>query len=330
MATVDGEATSHTNVTATSLGQGFTAKVETITFLTGEQTKTFTVVMDDDFIQEKDETFSVQLSGQPEHTSLLTMGTATGTIVDDEASMTASVSRAFSTVEEDHAGPVQFMLGLSHPDTTASERNVAVGWQTTDCTATAGQVYQAAGGRYLFPVGAITAMVEVYLKDDNLFEPSLETFTMELVQQDTRLANLSPTGRSFEASIRDNETLTVSITAMSESVSEGNEATFTVTLTGGVPADTVEVPFETGGPQLRGTTSPHPLARSLSRPETHPAAREPWKYPPASSPAPSLTRPWPTERKRRTEKPLRSRYSESPPAAGTQLPHPTITLPPPT
>ena len=61
-ATVDGDATSHANVTATSLGQDFEAKSETITFAVGEQQKTFSVNLVDDSIQEMDETFSVVLS----------------------------------------------------------------------------------------------------------------------------------------------------------------------------------------------------------------------------------------------------------------------------
>ena len=62
VATVDGEATSHGNVTPTSLGQDFVARNETLTFAAGEQTKTFSVVTLDDTIHEKNETFTAELS----------------------------------------------------------------------------------------------------------------------------------------------------------------------------------------------------------------------------------------------------------------------------
>ena len=62
VATADGEATSHGNVTATSLGQDFEARTETLTFAAGEQTKTFSVVTLDDTIHERNETFTAQLS----------------------------------------------------------------------------------------------------------------------------------------------------------------------------------------------------------------------------------------------------------------------------
>ena len=120
-------------------------------------------------------------------------------------------------------------------------------WQVNDGTTTVGQDYQAAGGKLTFPVGATSGMLEVNLMDDNLFEQSLETFTVDLIDQGTRLSTLSPTEASFEASIRDNESLTTSITANAEMAAEGNDTTFTVTLTGGVPADAVTVAFEAAG-----------------------------------------------------------------------------------
>ena len=82
-ATVDGDATSHANVTATSLGQDFEAKSETITFEVGEQQQKFSVNLVDDSIQEIDETFSVVLSNPPQGSGLAD-DTAVGAIVDDE------------------------------------------------------------------------------------------------------------------------------------------------------------------------------------------------------------------------------------------------------
>ncbi|MCY3913487.1 MAG: fibronectin type III domain-containing protein, partial [Chloroflexi bacterium] len=244
--TVDGEATSHANVTATSLGQDFEAKSETLTFAVGEQQKTFTVAVTDDAIQEKSETLEVRLRSPPHHSSLAD-DTAVGTIIDDEQPMVASVSRAYAVVDEDHSGPVRFMVELKHPNTVASERRPAVGWQVVAGTATEGADYRAAGGVFNFPIGDTTGFLDVYLEDDNLFEPALETFTVELVQAGSRLLSISPTGASYEVSIRDDETLAATITADAETVAEGQDAQFTVTLTGGVAAEAVTVQFETKG-----------------------------------------------------------------------------------
>ena len=244
--TVDGDATSHDNVTATSLGPDFTAGTQTLTFLKGEQTKTLSVALLDDSIQERAETFTVQLSNSPEH-STLADGIGVGMIVDDEQPMVASVSRLYSIVDEDRAGPVRFIVELSHPDTVASERNVSVGWQVAAGTATEGEDYLAAGGMYNFPVGTTIGFLDVTLEDDNLFEEEFETFAVELIQQGTRLAAISATDASFEASIRDNETLTAAITAESKSVAEGQLAIFRVTLTGGLTAEATSVHVEALG-----------------------------------------------------------------------------------
>ena len=258
-ATVDGEATSHANATPTSLGQDFQARTATLTFAAGEQTKTFSVVTLDDTIYEKDETFTAELR-TPRQTlnrynpsrrwltlTSLADGAAVGTIEDDEAQLVASISRVYDTVDEGHSGPVRFTVDLAHPTTTNHERNPAVAWEITAGTATADQDYQDEGDKLNFPVGTTRGFIDVELVDDDLFEDLLETFSVELVASESRLAAISPTGGSFQVSIRDNETLTASISADAENVAEGNDAAFTVTLTGGVPADDVSVPYETSG-----------------------------------------------------------------------------------
>ena len=259
VATMDGEATSHGNVTATSLGQDFVARSETLTFAAGEQTRTFAVVILDDTIHERNETFTVELTtpsrSRNRYNSALRWstltsladGTGLGTIVDDEQELIASVSRAYPVVSEDHAGPARFTVELSHPVTTASERNPAVAWRTAPGTAALDEDYQGEDGKLTFKPGVNTKFIEVDIVDDNLFESALETFRLELVADDSRFVTISSTNAAFEASIRDNETLKASVAANAETVAEGNDVTFTVALTGGVPADDVSVTFETAG-----------------------------------------------------------------------------------
>ena len=246
VATEDGDATSYPFVTASSLGQDYTARSETVTFLAGEQTKTFSVSVEDDTIQEQTKTFSVVLSNPPPYTTLL-KDTATGTIIDDEAPMVARVYRAYGLANEDQSGPVRFMVELSHPDTTTHERNPAVAWETTAGTATEDEDYHAGEGKLNFPVGTTMGFVDVQLIDDNLVEAELETFSVDLDGQDTRLASISPTEGSYEVNIRDDESMTASITAVTENVAEGQDAVFEVALHGGVPSEDVSIHFETGG-----------------------------------------------------------------------------------
>ena len=259
VATVDGEATSHANVTATSLGQDFEALTRTLTFGAGEQTKTFSVVTLDDTIYEKDETFTVQLSTPSQslnrYNSARRWSTLTsladreaiGTIDDDEAALVASVSRAYATVDEGHSGPVRFTVELSHATTTNHERNPAVAWEITAGSATASEDYLDAEDKLSFPVGTTRGFIEVEIVDDKLFEEELETFTVQLTQQGTRLASISPTDSSYQASIRDDEKLAAAVAANAENVAEGEAAVFTVMLVGGVTSETVTVQFETSG-----------------------------------------------------------------------------------
>ncbi len=242
-ATVDGDATSYDNITADSLGQDFTAKSETITFARGDQVKTFSVDIVDDTIHERAETFSVLLSSPPHHLTIVD-DTGLGTITDDEAPMEASVSRAHSVVNEGIVGPAKFMVTLSHPDTTNHERNPAVAWRAVEGTAAAGEDFVASNGRVNFDTGETTGFIDVDIIDDNLIEATLETFTVELLSADSRLVTLSGTDASYEASIRDNETLTASIIANARNVVEGQDAVFTVRLAGGVTTEATKITFE--------------------------------------------------------------------------------------
>ena len=242
-ATVDGRATSHDNVTAQSLGKDFTARSETLTFTRGTQTKTFSVDVDDDTIFESAETLTVHLSSPPHHSTIVD-DTGLGTITDDEAPMVASVSRAHSVVNEGIVGPARFTVTLSHPDTTNHERNPAVSWQTVDGAAAGGEDYVSSSGIVNFEPGETTGFIDVDIIDDNLVEATLESFNVELLSAGSRLVTLSNTDASYEASIRDNETLTASIIANAKNVVEGQDAVFTVRLSGGVTTEATKITFE--------------------------------------------------------------------------------------
>ncbi len=242
-ATVDGTATSHDNVTANSLGRDFTTKSETVTFARGDQVKHFSVDIADDTIFEKPETLGVQLTSPPHHLTIVD-DTGVGTITDNEAPMDASVSRAHSAVNEGIAGPARFMVTLSHADTTNHEHNLAVAWQTVEGTATAGEDYLASSGRVNFETGETAGFIDVDIIDDNLIEAALETFSVELLSAGSRLVTPPATTDAYEASIRDNETLTASIIANAKSVVEGQDAVFTVRLAGGVTTEATKITFE--------------------------------------------------------------------------------------
>ena len=194
-------------------------------------------------IHEKPETFTVNLSNGP-HYSTLVDNEAVGTILDNEEPMVASVTRTHGVVNERHPGPLLFAVALSHPTTTNHERNPAVAWQTVDGTATGGEDYTAGSGTVRFDPGEITGFFDLGIIDDNLIEATLESFSVELLAAGSRLVTLSSTNSSYETSIRDNESLTASVVANSENVVEGQDASFTVYLTGGTTIVDTSVTFE--------------------------------------------------------------------------------------
>ena len=162
--TVDGTASSPGDFTASSGA--------TLTFEPGgETTKTITIPVIDDGLDEADEeTFTVRLSGP----SGATLGTAeaTGTIADDDEPPTVLVSDV--TAAED-AGPLTFTVSL----TEASGRPVTVAYATSDGTAEEPDDYTATSGTLPFDVAQQERTVEVGLVNDSLDEDS-ETLTLTL------------------------------------------------------------------------------------------------------------------------------------------------------
>jgi hypothetical protein len=210
-ATADGTATAGADYTATS---------GTLQFLAGQTSKTVTVPVLGDTIDEADETLTLNLSN-PAGASIA-HGQGTGTIVDDD---TSAVSIGNATVTEGNSGSVAalFTVSLSVPNS----RPVTVNYQTADGTATAGSDYTAAAGTLTFAPGQTSQTVSVAVLGDTLSEPT-ETFAVNL----TSPVNAVLGTATGIGTILDNDAVTVSIS--DASVTEGNSgsvnAVFLVTL----------------------------------------------------------------------------------------------------
>ena len=119
-------------------------------------------------------------------------------------------------------GEVVFPVSLDkiyHKDATAN-------WSTSDGTATAPSDYVAVtGGALTIAAGDTSANITVSVNNDNVDEPA-ETFTVSL--SDASLATLSATAATAMAMITDDDPSTVTITAVTTSVEEGQTAAFAV------------------------------------------------------------------------------------------------------
>ncbi len=205
------------DVTANA-GSDYTSTSGTLSFLPGQTSKSLTVSLLNDTLNEADETFTLTLSNA---TVALTDSSATGTIFDDDPEPTVAIADE-SAPEAD--GLVSFTISIS----SVSGQEVDVDYATTDATALAGSDYTSTTGTAIIPAGSTSTQVDVPVTNDTTYEGD-ETFTLDL-------------SAPFNASIADaqgvgtitNDDSLPSASVADVSVAEGSAGTtsapFTVTL----------------------------------------------------------------------------------------------------
>jgi hypothetical protein len=179
-----------TDDTAVS-GSDYTAVSGTLTFTPGEISKSITVTVKGDLIDEADsETFTVDLSG--ETNANLADGQGLGTILDDDLA-TVSMTAGNPQVIEGDAGmkTVVFTVTLS----TSTAFTVTVDYTTADGYngAVAGSDYEAVSGTLTFAPGETIQLINVNIYGDTIDEPD-ESFTV-------RLSNADPISTYINVSI---------------------------------------------------------------------------------------------------------------------------------
>lgn len=153
----------------TASADEFSLGASSVTFTAGETSKTVTVNIVDDSIDEQDETFLV--SAQANSAVTLGDGEATVTIVDDDPS---ALSADAINIVEGSNGTLQFYLS------TATSTDASVSYTTAASgTATAGVDYPTQSGTVNFTAGDSTADLTVETSGDSLNEGN-ETFSILL------------------------------------------------------------------------------------------------------------------------------------------------------
>ncbi len=239
----------YATVTGTATADDFTAASGTLTFTAGatgdDLTQSFNVkVLPDDQV-EGNETFTVTLSVNTDNPlpTGFTLGTTTAqATIEANGAATVSISGGGNVAEDDDA---TFTVTLSGGLPT---EDVVVDYATVTGTATADD-FTAASGTLTFTAGAtgddLTQSFNVKVLPDDQVEGN-ETFTVTLsVNTDNPL----PTGFTLgtttaQATIEANGAATVSISG-GGNVAEDDDATFTVTLSGGLPTEDVVVDYAT-------------------------------------------------------------------------------------
>ena len=203
-------------------GADYTAAAGTLQFAPGEASKTIPVPTVEDILEEQTETFTVTL-GNPSAATIQD-GTATGTITDDDGPVTALplLNIIDATVQEGETA--QFLVTLSRTST----QTVTVDYATADGTAQQGADYTAAAGTLQFAPGEASKTIPVPTVEDTV-EEQTETFTVNLSNPGgATIQDGTATGTITD----DDGTVTALplLNIIDDTVEEGEEAQFTVTL----------------------------------------------------------------------------------------------------
>ncbi len=208
-----------TNTVAVNYATSNGSASGTLTFLTNTTQQTFTVTIIDDALYEGNEAVNLTLSNPVN--GQIVGGSATLTIVDNDAAPTVGFSAASYTVPE-NGGSANITVVLN----TNSGLPVSVNYSTSNGTATAGSDYIAVVGTLTIPAGATSASFTIPISDDTVFEGD-ETVQLTLLVVSGANLGLS----NVTLTIGDNELPSVQFSAPTYSMAEnGGSAVITVTL----------------------------------------------------------------------------------------------------
>ena len=214
-----------------------------LSFSPGQTSKTVSVAVKGDTLDEDDETFHLDLSGAANAT--IGDGQGLGTITDDDATPTLSVGDVTVDPEGD-AGTKTAMFSVTL--STASGRTVTVAAKTADGSAVQPGDYTSADVALTFTPGQTSKTVDVTVKGD-LADELDEAFTLNLSGQ----ANATLADATGIGSIIDDDGPSISIgdtVVDPEGTGGPRSASFTVTPSGASPQ-----PFSVQAVTAAGTAS---------------------------------------------------------------------------
>ena len=124
----------------------------TLTFSAGQTSKTISVTINDDSVDEMDETFDITLSNPSNAT--IAVATGTITVTDNDPAPTISINDV--TTADETAAASNLVATIS----SASEKTITIDFATSDGTATAGSDYTATSGTLTFAAGETTKIYQ--------------------------------------------------------------------------------------------------------------------------------------------------------------------------
>jgi len=191
-----------------------------LTFNPADLTRTITVLVNGDTLDEPSETFFVNLSNTTN--AMLLDNQGQGTINDNDPAPSLSINDLSIAEGDSDTTPFTFTVSLS----AASGQTITVNYATADSSAAAGSDYQAASGTLTFNPGDTSKPVTVVVNGDTAFEPN-ETFFVNL----TSPTNASITDSQGQGTIINDDAAppTPTLFISDASIIEGNSGTSIVT-----------------------------------------------------------------------------------------------------
>ncbi|MCA9919391.1 MAG: hypothetical protein KC445_15635, partial [Anaerolineales bacterium] len=150
--------------TATIAGNDYTANSGTLTFNSGEPTKTVEVTILDDALDEDNEVFTVGLSNATNAT--ISDASGQGTITDDDAPVGMRIANTSITEGNSGTTVMSFVVSLD----AVSGRTITVNYATANGTAVSGSDYIAKSGTLTFTPGQTQKTINISIKGDVAFE----------------------------------------------------------------------------------------------------------------------------------------------------------------
>jgi large repetitive protein len=217
-------------------GSDYTATNGTISFASGEISKTITVQILGDRRNEFDETFFLNFTNATN--AIILTNQAIATILDDDAAPSITISDKTITEGDNGTATITYTVNLSTP----SAKPISVKYTTADGTATAGTDYTATNGTISFAPGETTQTITVQVLGDAIDEFD-ETFFLNL--SDATFATIDH--QQALSTIVDNDAPPV-LTINDRTITEGDNGTTTVTFTvnlGAASAKPITVDYST-------------------------------------------------------------------------------------
>ena len=228
-----------TNVTATA-GSDYTATNGTLTFTNGVTNATITLLITGDDLDEVDETLRVVLSNPIDAT--ISSRTNTVTIIDDDSSTLDFTTNAVTVAETNTT------LTLTVVRSGATNTAVAVDYDSTNVTASAGSDYTAVSGTLSFAPGVTTNTITLTLAPDLTYEAD-ETFRVIL----SGITNSTLGIGTNTVTVDDDDLALLGFTVDSDSVNELDGTIAIIVARTGVTNTTVSASFTTtNGTALSG------------------------------------------------------------------------------